>query len=260
MLGALDDGGGLTPMGRRMVDLPVHPRLARMIAEGRDALSCVVAALVDERDVMRGRLDDVPADLSLRVALVAGHVRDDRADRGGLARLRDRAADLARRAGIDFDLDRVDGDRAGLTLLSGFPDRLAARRRPGQFQLRTGAGAWVRPEDSLADAPFVVAADLDGNRRSARIRLGAAVDADELSAVLDDVVEDERLEWDGDRLVRRVERRLDALRLGEVLRRPEPGRGHHRGAGGTGALRTKLGALRWTDTTTQLTARVALAS
>ena len=83
----------------------------------------------------------------------------------------------------------------------------------GQFQLRTGAGAWVADDDPLASAPFLVAADLDGKRSRSRIRLGAAVEAYEIAGVLDDVTEHVRLEWDGDRddLVVRVERRLDAL-------------------------------------------------
>ena len=134
--------------------------------------------------------------------------------------LRDRAADIARRAGIAFDLGDVDPDAAGAALLAGFPDRLAGRRRPGQFQLRTGSGAWVADDDPLATVPFLVAADLDGKRSGARIRLGAAVDAAEIADVLDDVVEDRRLVWEGDELVERVERRLDALRLGEERRRP----------------------------------------
>jgi len=256
-LGALADDGSITTVGRRMVELPVHPRLAHMIATGRDGLSCVVAALVEERDILRGRLDDVPADLSLRVGVVTGRTGDDRADRRAVARIRERAADLARRAGIAFDLDRIDGDRAGLTLLAGFPDRLAGRRRRGQFQLRTGAGAWVRPDDSLADVPFLVAADVDGHRSSARIRLGAALDSSELVAVLDGVVEDRRLEWDGDELVLRVERRLGALRLGEERRRPDAGDET------TAALvqrvrATRLTSLPWTDAARQLQARVAL--
>ncbi|HEV3467671.1 MAG TPA: ATP-dependent helicase HrpB [Pyrinomonadaceae bacterium] len=57
-LGALDAGGGLTPLGRRMLRLPLHPRLARIVAEGeargvgREA--CVVAALAAERDIRAG--------------------------------------------------------------------------------------------------------------------------------------------------------------------------------------------------------------
>jgi ATP-dependent helicase HrpB len=115
----------------------------------------------------------------------------------------------------------------------------------------------VPPEDPLADAAFVVAADLDGKRTSARIRLGAAVDGDHLAELLEDVVEDRRLEWDGDELVLRIERRLGALRLGEVRRRPDPG------LDTTAALvarvrSSKLAVLRWTPAATQLRARVQL--
>lgn len=256
-LGALDAGGAITPTGRRMVELPLHPRLAHVVATNPDPLSCVVAALVDERDILRGRPDTLPADLGLRVRIVAGHIGDDRADRGAVRRLRDRAADIARRAGVRFDLDAVDADRAGAALLAGFPDRLAGRRRPGQFQLRTGSGAWLPPEDSLADVPFLVAADLDGQRSSARIRLAAAVDAADLADVLTGVIDHERLEWDGDELILRVERRLGALRLGERRRRPDAG------AATLEALidrvrSSKLEALPWTPATTQLRARAAL--
>jgi ATP-dependent helicase HrpB len=173
--------------------------------------------------------------------------------------VRDRAADLARRIGIRFDPDSVDPDRTGLLLMAGFPDRLAARRRPGQFQLRTGSGAWVAPSDPLACADFLVAADVDGRRSGARIRLGAAVEAFEIAGVLDDVVEDRRLVWDADRddLVVRIERRLDALRLGEEVRVPEPGDDT------VDALvarigNTNLGVLSWPVRTVQLRARVAL--
>lgn len=256
-LGALDADGRLTDVGRTMVTLPLHPRLARIVAGAPTSAACVVAALLDDRDVLRGRIEDLPADLALRVGLVTGRFRDDRADRGAVHRARERAADLARRAGIGFDLDTVDPDRTGLLLLAGFPDRLAGRRRGGQYQLRTGAGAWVGESDPLATASFVVAADVDGKRSGSRIRLAAAVEAWEIAGVLEDVVEHRRLEWDRDRddLVERVERRLDALRLDEEVRSPDPGDAT------VDALvervrATKLGVLRWTDDARQLQARI----
>ncbi|WP_227462449.1 ATP-dependent helicase HrpB [Desertimonas flava] len=257
VLGAIDGDGRLTEIGRAMVNLPLHPRLARVVAGAPTAAACVVAALLDDRDVMRGRIEELPADLALRVGLVTGRTRDDRADRGAVHRARDRAADLARRAGIRFDLDTVDPDRTGLLLLAGFPDRLAGRRRGGQFQLRSGSGAWVGESDPLASAPFVVAADVDGKRSGSRIRLAAAVEAWEIAGVLDDVVEHRRLEWDRDRddLVERVERRLDALRLGEEVRAAEPGEETVEAL--VARVRaTKLGVLRWTDTARQLQARL----
>lgn len=249
----------LTALGRAMVSLPLHPRLARMVATSPGPGACVVAAIVDERDLLRGRVDELPTDLSMRVSLVCGHTSDDRADRGGVRRVRQRAADLARRIGCEFDTDLVDPDRAGLLLLAGFPDRLAGRRRPGQFQLRSGAAAWMAADDPLATAPFVVAADLDGRRTRSRIRLAAAVDPDEIAGVLESVVEYRRLEWDRDRddLVLRVERRLDALRLDEQVSRADAG------ADTTAALLSRvrssgLAVLRWTPGAAQLRARIAL--
>jgi ATP-dependent helicase HrpB len=257
-LHAVDDDGSITPLGRTMLGLPVHPRLARMVAVDRSSLACVVATLVEERDIFRGRPDDLPADLALRVGAVTGQRGHDAADRGAVHRLRDRSADLARRAGIRFDLDAVDADRAGVVLLLGYPDRLAARRRPGQFQLRSGSGAWLPDDDPLADEPFLVAADLDGRRERARIRLAAIVDADDVIAEFGtEIVERRTVEWDPDRndLVEAVERRLGSIQLGQRRERPEPSEET------TAALMahvraTRLDVLRWTDAATSLRDRV----
>ena len=253
------DDGSITPLGRTMLGLPVHPRLARMVAVDRTSLACVVATLVEERDIFRGRPDDLPAEIALRVAVLCGRDRHDAADRGTVHRLRERAADLARRAGIEFDLDRVDPDRAGAVLLLGYPDRLAGQRRTGQFQLRSGSGAWLPEDDSLSDELFVVVADLDGRRDRARIRLAAAVDADEVIAAFGpDISERRTVEWDTDRddLVESVERRLGAIQLGRRTGRPEPGEQT------TAALMarvrsTELRVLRWTDAARSLQQRVA---
>jgi ATP-dependent helicase HrpB len=258
-LHAIDiDDDSITPLGRTMLGLPVHPRLARMVAVDRSALACVVATIVEERDVFRGRPDDLPADLALRVAVVTGRDRHDAADRGAVHRLRDRAADLARRAAIRFDLDTVDPDRTGAVLLLGFPDRLAARRRPGQYQLRSGSGAWLPDDDPLADEEFLVAADLDGRRERARIRLAATVDGDDVVAVFGpDIVERRTIAWDADRddVIETVERRLGAIQLGRQVDRPQPGDAV------TDALMervraTGLAVLRWTPAATALRERV----
>jgi ATP-dependent helicase HrpB len=225
-LGAVDDEGRLSEIGRRMVDLPVHPRLARMLVGEPSSLGCALAVLIDERDLLRGRPDELPSDLGLRLGVIAGRDVHDRADHRAVRRLRDRAADLARRLRIRFEPAEIDPDRAGGALLYAFPDRLAMRRRPGQFQLRTGSGAWLPDSDPLAHETFVVAADLDGKRDRARIRLAAGIDADDVALVLDTEI-DERTElvWDDDRddLVERVERRLGRMQLGAVTRPAPPG-------------------------------------
>ena len=257
-LHAIDDDGSITPLGRRMLGLPVHPRLARMVAVDQSSLACVVATLVEERDIFRGRPDDLPADLTLRIGALTGRRGHDAADRGAVHRLRDRAADLARRARIGFDLDAVDADRAGAVLLLGYPDRLAARRRPGQFQLRSGAAAWLPEDDPLAEEEFVVAADLDGRRERARIRLAATVDADAVIAEFGaDIVERRTLEWNTDRndLVETVERRLGSIQLGRRVGRPDPG-GETTAALMNRVRATQLDVLRWSAAATSLRDRV----
>jgi ATP-dependent helicase HrpB len=54
-LGAIDVKGGVTTLGRRMLGLPLHPRLARIITEGESRgvapRACAIAALIAERDI-----------------------------------------------------------------------------------------------------------------------------------------------------------------------------------------------------------------
>lgn len=261
-LGALDAEDHITAAGRRMLDLPLHPRLAHMVtaaAVDDIGVACIVAAVLDERDVLRSRGDDLPADLALRVAVVCGS-SDDRADRRDVARVRDRAVDIAQRAGARLDLDSVRADHAGRVLALAYPDRLAVRRSQlGRFQMRSGAGAWVAPDDPLAGERFVVAGDLDGKRDNARIQLGAALTVAEVEAAFADQVERrELLEWDATRddLVLRVESRLGGMVLDERVGAAAPGDAT------TQALvervrATRLAALRWSDDATSLRSRVA---
>lgn len=224
LLGAFDERGRLTESGRAMAGLPVHPRLARMIVDsGEDAaLAVILATLVDERDVLRGPLDDLPVDLSIRVALAIGSGGHPAADRRTLDKVGRAARDLARRAGVAGG--EVDPDRAGATLALAFPDRLAIRRgSPGRFQLRTGTSAWISQRDPLGVEQFVIPADLDGRRKNARIRLAAAIDAEEVAERFAHEVDTRVvLVWEGERLVERTERRLGAVALEAVDRRPDP--------------------------------------
>jgi ATP-dependent helicase HrpB len=226
LLGALDAGGRLTGMGRAMAGLPLHPRLAHMVVAAEDedtALACVVAALVDDRDILRGRPEEVPVDLAERVAIVAGDRRHPLADRAAVERVRRNARDLADRAGAGWGA--VEPGHAGRIAAAAYPDRLAIRRgSPGRFQLRTGTTAWFAATDPLAVAPFLVVCDIDGKRKDARIRLAAALTPDEVAAgFARDVDERRQLAWDGDRLVERIERRLGGFALDRRERRPEPG-------------------------------------
>ncbi len=237
-LGALDESGRLTPLGREMNNLPLHPRLAAMVARAaatgpqRAGLACVIAALLEERDVMRGRPDEVPTDLATRVELIGDPSRrHPHVDGRALSTARRRATELIRRIDLHVsvaDVAEVPNVTAMAELLAiAYPDRLAVRRaQVGRFQLPNGTAAWVPSTDPLAHEPFVVVADLEGDRREARIRLATAIDTASLREIFGtEVTETERLTWDTrrDELVEVVERRLGGVMLDDISRKPEPG-------------------------------------
>jgi len=182
-LDALDDAGRITETGRRMARLGTHPRLARMMlaAEGsaEKALAAELAALLEERDPLRGR--EAPADIGLRLDLLAGgdHAA---ADRGAVQRIRRAASLHRRRLGIGNGVV-AEGD-AGALLAAGFPDRIAARRgaMDGAFRLASGQGARIIGVDPLAKAPLLAVADLEIAGTEARIRMAAPLDRAVLEA------------------------------------------------------------------------------
>jgi len=263
MLGAIDADDAITDRGRQLAQLPLHPRLGAIVVTGVErgigAMGCALAALIDERDVLRGRPAEVPADLGLRLDLLTDRNRSHGLASGRSIQLvRARANDLARRIGCDDD--GYDRDRIGLLVAAGFPDRVAQRRGSGRgrFRLRSGSGVRVVDTDPLAGEDYIVAIDLDGKRKDARVRIGAAVDVTDLLETAGfDAEVTERTLWDRERkdVVTRVDRHLGSLDLGSTSRRPVPSQEV------VDLLldqvrRTRLKALSWTDSSRALQARV----
>jgi len=131
-LGAIDErgGGALSPFGRRLLELPLHPRLGAVVLAGREH-GCEVAAATAATllsDVEQLGRDD---GADLHVAVDAFLLAEQRGfpdglcrefgSRSGAARALQKARDrLARRGGRDTaQLNRC--------LLRGFPDRVVRR-------------------------------------------------------------------------------------------------------------------------------------
>ncbi len=228
-LEALEADGGVTVHGRAMSSLGVHPRLAHMIVRGREsaqgASACVVATLLEERDVLRRDAARRDVDLALRVGIVAG---DDRAphhevDREALRRVRTASGALRRQAGVG-DGEAVDPSATGWLLALAYPDRVAQRRAGTgeRFLLRNGVGAVLDDAGGLAGAPFLAVADVDGRLPHARIFLAAALERSDVDRLFGQQVEHEvAVEWDATAgaVVARRRDRLGALVLREVATR-----------------------------------------
>ena len=217
-LGAVDAERRITALGRRMAGQGLHPRLARLLlagsARGAERLAAELAALLTERDIVRGVPGQRDADLRKRLLLLRGEaVVGLDADRGALARVRDLVRRYTTRpAGA---ADDVDG--AGALLAEAYPDRVAARRADGlRFLLANGRGAIFTGADALAREPFLVVPELDAAERDARIFLAAPVSRSELDTHLAERIETRAtVSWDArsEAVSARRERRLGAVAL-----------------------------------------------
>ncbi len=268
-LGAIDGDGRPTALGRRLSDLPLHPRLARMVVAGAEQghgwEACLLACLLEERDVLRGRPDEVPVDAAERLRLLADErASHPRADRDAVRSVRRRAGQVARRAGVRRS-SGVDLTVAGPLLGLAYPDRLAQARTGRRFRLRNGIGAWVPDGDALGDEPFLVVAELDvgrGRDADGRIRIAAALDEADVLALGGASVESRTVVgWDDERddLRSVTERRLDALVLSRAEGRPDAG------PDTTAALVERvrvagLALLPWTDAARARQARATFAA
>jgi len=178
-LGALDEHGTPTERGLWMARVPAHPRLARMVVESRHPwLACLLTALLEDRDVLRGRPTELPADLEERLMLVLDRDRHhDAMDGRAVRQVRERAEDLARRQGIgSTDVDPAD---MGAILALGFPDRVGRAKRGirGRFALADGRSAKLPRSDGLANALGLVAVDLGGRPKDPTINRAARLEA-----------------------------------------------------------------------------------
>ncbi|MCR6630579.1 MAG: ATP-dependent helicase HrpB [Magnetospirillum sp.] len=267
-LGALDGDGRITNHGRAMNRLAMHPRLAHMVLKARElglgGLACDVAALLGERDVVKAERGFRDSDVRLRLdALREGAERHHglTVDRGALARVRQAAKEWRRRLGLKPGEAMGEGRDAGILLAFAYPDRIA-RRRPGgdaRYALSGGRGAFFADPEPLSAEEWLVAAELDGDRREARIFLAAALTKAEIEEHFGDGIQTtEAVEWDRREEVvqARRQRRLFALVLDEQkLDKAAPDRLAAAMVEGVRAM--GLACLPWTDELMKLRERVA---
>lgn len=210
VLGAIDEAGGLTPLGSDMARLPLPPRLAALVAAaptpaGR-ALAAEIAALAGERG-MGGTSPDVRDRL-------AGFRRD------GSPRARSLRAQAK-----SWGKGGVPGGDIAALLATAWPDQIARQRpgRAGSYLMASGRAVMLPETEALAKEDWLVVADLGGAAKEARIALAVPIaEADALA--IGGVISEDRAEFDpktGKFTARRV-KALGAIVLSEVPL-PKPG-------------------------------------
>ena len=221
-LGALDEEGRITAMGRRMRALPMPPRLARMILMAADQGSAREAADLAALIVERG-LGGSDTDIDVRLASFR-RGRSERAE--AMRRMAERWARGARRGSEHKKRSPGEALSSAALIALAYPQRIAkSRGERGRFLLANGRAAQLDAADPLAQSPFLIIAELSGTAANARILLAAAAsEADVLAAAGDRIVEQETTSFDpAAAAVRvRVARRLDAIELSSDPRPAPP--------------------------------------
>lgn len=219
-LGSLDLEGRITPHGRKIATLPIHPRLGHMLLLcGKPAAP--LAALIAGRDPLRG----APIDVSLRLKAVENPKKFQsdhpyQFNRGTAENLRMEAKNLARlvkhanHSGAKY----APAEMAALA----YPDRIAYRRSGSapRFLLSGGKGAIVDEADPLGAAKMLVATDLDGALKEARVRQAFGFDTAQLRGLFQDQIHWENIcHWSRreKRVVARRQEKFGALVLADQL-------------------------------------------
>lgn len=265
-LGALDKRGVITAHGQAMAELPTHPRIAHLLLRGQalglGSMACDVAALLGEKDILRG----AGADLHDRIAAMSNEP-GSRASRGGVQRARQLARQFRgylRGSASEPVTDPDDPRWLGALLAFAYPDRVALQRRDGggNYRLANGRAAQFGEPDALMKEAWLVIADLGSRQgqREERIYLAAALAPSLFDTVLaEQVVQRDELEWDEQEGVLKAERQR---RVGELVlsRTALPGLDEEaRSKALTGLVRRKgIELLPWTPELRQSQARVAL--
>ncbi len=201
----------ITELGRRLLRLPLHPRLARLLlageAYGVAGRAALVAAMLSERDPFRGRPGSGPppggnrsvpsggrgrrlvscgrSDVIDRLTRLEAYAegRDDPAIQHAAAKHVFRVAEqLAGLVEGGVGPQRASGvapDEAVMrALLAAYPDRLARRRTPGSERAITAGGQGVRllRESQTREGEFFLCIDVQHGSGDAKVRVASAVD------------------------------------------------------------------------------------
>jgi ATP-dependent helicase HrpB len=270
ILGALDSDGRITPHGREMASIGVHPRFAHMLLKarsmGRLPLAADLAALLGERDLLRGAAGARDADIRTRIEVMRGEGSPPGIDWFGLQRARRAAKDLLRQAAgsnsTSQDRQSYDygAEDVGVVLAFAYPDRIGRRRAgaEGRFTLANGRGAHFADPQGLAKQELLVAVDLDDRERDARILLAAPLTRADIEEHMSERLRrQESVEWSSreQAVIARRTVELDAIIL-EEKPLPEIPTEAARAAMLTGVRELGIESLPWSRESRDLQARI----
>lgn len=161
-LGALEKNGAITSRGRKMAQLPMHPRLANMMLSG-DVKAPYLAAVIEEG--LTSRETDVryvPKTARSKV----------------LSKMFERYL---------TSTQQTSSRSEGALLMLAYPDRIARRRANGTYRMVNGKGAYFDEGDPLLKHEFLVCCKLDDRAGDSKVFLACPVTLEEIEAEFSNV-------------------------------------------------------------------------
>lgn len=234
-LGAIDENGNITPIGKRMAALPCHPRIARMILattyltsstshhhntnlntstshHHNTSLACDIAALLEEKDPLS---ETGGTDLTLRLSALRAARRKKQP--GRWQRIAKIAAEYRRMAHTDEDNRDPAPTEAGLLVAYAYPERIAhSTNSIGGYRLASGANVQLDAADQQSAHSWLAIASLySAPGTTGRVFLAAPIDPDDLEKEF--VKEVDNIAWDTKQgcVVMQREQRIGKLTLSQ---------------------------------------------
>ena len=240
-LGAIDENGNITPIGKRMAALPCHPRIARMILattslttstpqgvhlsqvhqqhlttstshHNTTSLACDIAALLEEKDPLS---ETGGTDLTLRLSAL--HAARRKGQMGRWQRIAKIAAEYRRMAHTDEDNRDPAPMEVGLLVAHAYPERIAhSTNNIGSYRLASGANVQLDATDQQSAHSWLAIASLhSAPGTTGRVFLAAPLDPEDLNAEF--VKEVDNISWDTKQgcVVMQREQRIGKLMLSE---------------------------------------------
>ncbi len=229
-LGAIDENGNITSIGKRMATLPCHPRIARMILattnlttstpqevhlsplgfcrlpeqevhqqhlttstshHNNTSLACDIAALLEEKDPLS---ETGGTDLTLRLSALRAARRKKQL--GKWQRIAKIAAEYRRMAHTDEDNRDPAPTEVGLLVAYAYPERIAhSTNSIGGYRLASGANVQLDAADQQSAHSWLAIASLySAPGTTGRVFLAAPIAPDDLEKEF--VKEVDNIAWD----------------------------------------------------------------
>ncbi len=207
-LGVLDSQSRLTPLGQKLSDLPLHPRLAKLLIVGQQkecvAFSCEIAALLSER---RGGQQDSSSEAENDLFFLWQQWKKKRSTNPSMDRVVEQLLRLiptSKSNRVDLLPEEQQIELMNELLFEVYSDRLCRRRAVNSAEAKMvgGRGVVLHPKSSVKKSSYFLAIEvMEGlNNANSTIFTAVGLTNDFIKTHVEPLAEPfSQMEWDEDK-------------------------------------------------------------